>query len=221
MRKPGRAIAWLRCLVAAAGLAACLSARAQSPGPPGASRCKTAALELGQVPKCLDVKLPCTDGVSRSASDVRGARGTLILFTCNHCPYVKAWQDRIVRIGNAAPAKGIGVLAIDSNDPAMVPGDRLDAMKALAEAKGYRFAYAADASARVARAFGASRTPEAFLLDASGRLVYHGTVDDSAQDEKSVTRRWLADAIDAVAEGREVAVKQTKALGCAIKYAPE
>ena len=218
-----RSIGLVRRLAAAAALAACVQApvRAQAPPATGPSRCKTAALGMGQAPRCTDVKLPCTDGTARSVADVRGERGTLIVFICNHCPYVKAWQDRIVRACDAAAAKGIGVIAVDSNDPAMVPGDSLGAMKQVAESKGYRFPYACDATARVARAFGASRTPEAFLLDASGRLVYHGTVDDSAQDEKAVTHRWLADAIDAVATGREVPVKETKALGCAIKYAPE
>jgi peroxiredoxin len=185
------------------------------------SRAKTVALALGATPRCLDVRLPCTDGKARSIADLKGPKGTLILFICNHCPYVKAWQDRIVAACNGARAKGIGVLAVDANDPAMVPGDGLADMKQLAESKGYAFPYASDPTSCLARAFGASRTPEAFLIDADGRLVYHGTVDDSAQDPAAVTRHWLADAIDAVAAGREVPVKETKALGCAIKYAAE
>ena len=166
----------------------------------------------------LTEKLACVDGRKLAIADVRGTKGTLVVFTCNHCPFVKAWQDRLVAACNAAGEKGIGVVAVNSNDVSVVPGDGLKPMKELADAKGYRFPYGCDSGARIARAFGATRTPEVFLLDAQGRVAYHGAIDDNAENAAGVKQRWLADAIDALAAGREIAVKETKAMGCSIKF---
>jgi hypothetical protein len=160
----------------------------------------------------------CTDGKQATIATSAGKTGTLILFTCNHCPFVKAWQDRMVAVAHRAQSKGIGVIALNANDVKVVPGDALEPMKGLASSKGYKFPYGCDDGAKIARAFGATRTPEAFLLDASGRVVYHGAIDDSSESAAKVKERWLADAVDALAEGREVAVKETKAIGCAIKF---
>jgi hypothetical protein len=111
----------------------------------------------------------------------------------------------------------VGVIAINSNDPAAFPEDNFDAMKTRATDLGFRFPYAMDATSDIARAFGATHTPEAFLFDAKGKLVYHGAVDDNAHDEKAVQQPWLRQAVDAVAAGKTVATAETKALGCGIK----
>jgi peroxiredoxin len=202
------------------GLEAAAPAPQPAPASSPAAAGRRPALEPGTVApaEVLAAKMTCTDGRQLSVADAKGAKGTLIVFTCNHCPFVKAWQERLVQLGNAAAEKGIGVIAVNSNDVAVVPGDALGAMKGVAEARGYRFPYACDESSRLARAFGATRTPEVFLLDASGRVAYHGAIDDNAENPAAVKSRWLADAIDAVVAGREVPVKKTKAIGCAIKY---
>lgn len=174
-------------------------------------------LAIGQPVPLADVKMKSTTGKQISIADAAGKKGTLVIFTCNHCPWVRAWQGRTTALGNAALAKGIGVIAINSNDPDQFPEDAFAPMQARARELGIKFPYVMDATSDVGRAFGATRTPEAFLFDAGGKLVYHGTVDDNAHHEDQVTQRWLADAVDAVAAGKQVPISETKAMGCGIK----
>ena len=163
------------------------------------------------------VAMKNVDSKTVTLADAAGKKGTLVLFICNHCPWVKRWQSRIATIGNAARQRGIGVVAINSNDPEAYPEDSFDGMKTRAKAVGYKFPYVVDETSDLARAFGASKTPEAFLFDASGKLVYHGAIDDNAQDAKAVEHRWLQDAVVAVQGSKPVAVAETKAMGCGIK----
>ncbi len=201
---------------------ALLLAALPAPGPAGLARAQGSgapvALALGSSAPMATTALRNVDGKDVTIASAAGRKGTLVIFICNHCPWVKAWQSRIAEAGNGALAKGVGVIAINPNDPAAYPEDAFDEMGRRAKQVGYRFAYAVDATSDVARAFGASHTPEAFLFDAKGRLVYHGAVDDNAQDPKAVKSHWLADAIAAVAAGRPVAATETKALGCSIKF---
>ncbi|MEW6335949.1 MAG: thioredoxin family protein [Acidobacteriota bacterium] len=178
------------------------------------------ALELGAAMPSRDVKMKNVNGQTLSLAGAGGEKGTLVVFSCNHCPYVKAWEERITALGNEYLRKGIGVVAVNSNDAAEYPDDDLPAMQARARERGFEFPYVVDATSNVARAFGATKTPEAFLFDAAGRLVYHGTIDDNAQDPAKVGKRYLRDALEDLLAGREVAVKETKALGCSIKFRP-
>jgi peroxiredoxin len=177
-------------------------------------------LALGAAAPERDLKMKSVDGKEYSIASVAGKKGTLVIFTCNHCPWVKHWQGRIAAIGNAAAAQGIGVIAINSNDPSQFPEDAYDEMVSRAKQLGLRFPYVMDATSDVGRAFGATHTPEAFVFDADGKLVYHGGVDDNAESERAVSHAWLHDAMDAVANGRTVALAETKALGCSIKLRP-
>ena len=177
-----------------------------------------AALSLGDAAPMAAVKMKAVDGRELSIADAAGAKGTLVMFSCNHCPYVKAWEDRIAAIGNGAPAQGVGVIVINANDPEAYPDDDYAAMQKRAQEKGFKFPYVVDATSDVARAFGATRTPEVYLFDAAGKLVYKGAIDDNAQDAAKVQHRYLADALEAVSAGREVAVRETKAIGCSIKF---
>lgn len=176
-----------------------------------------AKLAIGKPAPMRDTPMKNVDGKEITIAQAAGKRGTMVLFICNHCPWVKMWQSRIAAIGNAAAEKGIGVIAINANDPEAYPEDGYDQMKERAEQVGYKFPYVVDATSEVARAFGASHTPEAYIFDARGKLVYHGGVDDNARDEASVKSAWLHDAVDAVAAGHKVATAETKALGCGIK----
>jgi hypothetical protein len=183
------------------------------------------AAAAAPVPLALGAKAPMdgvamknVDGRNLTLAGAKGKKGTLVLFICNHCPWVKMWQPRLAEIGNDALGRGIGVVAINGNDPAAYPEDAFEVMVERAKEVGYKFPYVVDATSDVARAFGATKTPEAFLFDAKGRLVYHGAVDDNARDAKAVTNRWLADAVAAVAAGKPVAVAESKALGCSIKF---
>ena len=176
-----------------------------------------ASLAIGQTAPLRDAPLKNVGGGETSIAATAGKKGTLVIFMCNHCPWVKAWQTRIAAVGNAALGRGIGVIAINSNDPVAFPEDDFDGMIARARLLGFRFPYAMDTTSDVGRAFGATRTPEAFLFDAAGKLVYHGAVDDNAREEKAVKQPWLRQAVEAVARGKTVPVGETKAFGCGIK----
>jgi len=177
------------------------------------------ALGIGDPIPAADLAMKNVNGREVAIKDVAGPKGTLVIFSCNHCPYVKAWEARLVALGNDAVKRGVGVIAINSNDPSSFPEDGFEAMKEKAGARGYAFPYVVDAGAsRLARAFGASHTPEAFLFDAKGMLVYHGAIDDNVEDAAKVTRPYLHDAVDAVVSGARPAVAESKAIGCSIKF---
>jgi len=175
------------------------------------------ALTLGDRAPAADVKMKNVDGRELTIGEVAGARGTLVIFSCNHCPWVKAWEQRLAELGNACKAKGIGVIVVNPNDPAAYPEDSFEGMQERAKARGFQFPYVVDSTSGVARAFGATRTPEAFLFDAAGVLVYHGAIDDNAEDAAKVTKHYLRDALDAVATGARPAIAESKAIGCSIK----
>ena len=184
----------------------------------GAGVASSFALQLGDLIPSGELKMKNVDGRELAVRDVSGPKGTLVIFSCNHCPYVKAWEDRLVALGNDAVKLGVGVIAINPNDPAVIPADGFEQMKERATAHGYAFPYVVDSGAsQLARAFGATHTPEAFLFDPKGALVYHGAIDDNAEDASKVTRRYLRDAIDAVVSGSRPAVAESKAIGCSLK----
>jgi thiol-disulfide isomerase/thioredoxin len=176
------------------------------------------ALTLGDGLTSTATSMKNIDGSMLSIDDVKGEKGTLVIFTCNACPWVKAWEDRIAEIGNMAQTKGVGVIAINPNDPGRVPEDGYEVMQTRAKEKGFEFPYVVDGTSGVARAYGATRTPEVFLFDAEGKLVYHGTIDDNAKAADKVEKHFLRDALKSLIEGDEIPVKETKALGCSIKF---
>jgi peroxiredoxin len=176
-----------------------------------------AGLAIGDQAPLATVKLANVDGKSITLAEVRGKKGTLVVFTCNHCPWAQAWEGRIIELGNLYSKKGFGVVAINSNDPEAYPEDAFAVMKDRAKERGMAFPYVVDATSDLARAFGATHTPEAYLFDNEGKLVYHGGVDDNAKHPDQVTARWLRDALEAVATGKQIAVAETKAMGCSIK----
>lgn len=176
------------------------------------------ALPIGASIPMSDVKMKNVDGTVRTLADVKKPAGTLVVFTCNHCPFAKMWESRIVELGNAYASKGVGVIAINANDPKVAAEDAFDVMQQRAKERGMQFPYVVDATSNVARAFGATRTPEAFLFDKDGKLVYHGTIDDNGEEPSKVEKPYLKDALEAVLSGRDVPVKETKSIGCGIKF---
>jgi peroxiredoxin len=174
-------------------------------------------LNIGDKAPSTSVKMKGVDGREVSIADVVGKEGTLVVFSCNHCPFAKAWQDRIAAIGNAAEGKSVGVIVINSNDPTDYPEDNYAEMQKRAQQLGFKFPYVVDATSDVARQFGATRTPEAFLFDKDGKLVYHGAIDDS-QNAAQVEKHFLQDAVDAMVANKDVATKETKFVGCGIKF---
>ncbi len=176
------------------------------------------AIQLGDQAPAVDVKMKDVSGRMVSIADVRGEKGTMVMFSCNACPWVKAWETRIAELGNRAPEMGIGVIVINPNDPAKVAEDSYEVMQERARERGFQFPYVVDDTSGVAKAFGATRTPEVFLFDAAGKLVYHGAIDDNAREPEKVEKHYLADAMQAVAAGKPVPVAETKAIGCTIKW---
>jgi len=192
-----------------------LLALAACAGTASVSAAKT--LAIGQPAPMRETSLKSVDGKDVTLAGAAGEKGTLVIFMCNHCPWVKMWQTRIATIGNLALVQGIGVVAVNSNDPSAFPEDAFEEMVARSKQLEFHFPYVVDATSDLARAFGATRTPEAFLFNAKGKLVYHGTIDDNARDEGAVSQPWLRQAVEAVAAGRTVRVAETKALGCSVK----
>jgi peroxiredoxin len=175
-------------------------------------------LALGAAPPMTDMKMMNVNGEEVTIAGVQGKNGTLVIFSCNACPYAKAWEERIVTLGNEYAKKGIGVVMINSNDPNVQADDSYDVMKQRAESRGMEFPYVVDATSDVARAYGATRTPEAFLFDKKGKLVYHGAIDDNSKDASAVKARYLKDALTAVSAGKKIKMAETKSIGCGIKF---
>jgi peroxiredoxin len=176
------------------------------------------ALAIGDAIPSSSEKLKNVDGKEITLAEKKCEKGTLVVFTCNHCPYVKAWEDRIAALGNEYGKKGIGVVAINSNNPAKNADDGFEGMQQRARDKKLEFPYAVDETSGVAKAFGATKTPEVFLFDAQGKLAYHGAVDDNSESAEGVKAHYLKDAMDAVIAGKPASPAETKALGCGIKF---
>ena len=167
-----------------------------------------------------DFLLPNTvSGKNFSYAEVAGEQGTLVMFICNHCPYVVHINGQLVALGNDYADSGIGIAAISSNDAQSHPADAPDKMKQQAERLGYAFPYLYDESQDVARAYQAACTPDFFLFDGDAKLVYRGRLDDSTPGSgKPVTGADLRAAMDAMLAGRAVAWEQVPSMGCNIKF---
>jgi peroxiredoxin len=168
--------------------------------------------------KAHDFTLPATDGRTYSLSDLKGPNGTLIVFMCNHCPYVKAVIDRLIRDANDLKALGVTTIAISSNDATAYPADSFDNMRRWAEEKRFPFPYLHDETQEVARAYGAVCTPDFFGYDAGLGLQYRGRLDESKRDQAPNARRELYEAMRQVAETGQGPKEQVPSMGCSIKW---
>ena len=164
-----------------------------------------------------DFALKNVDGETVSLSDYENAKGYIVTFTCNTCPYAKAYEDRLIDLHNKYASQGYPVVAINPNDPAMKPGDSVEEMKVRAKDKGFPFAYLFDEGQMVFPKFGATRTPHVFLLDKDMVVKYIGAIDDNAQDASAVKTKYVEDAIAAMEAGKNPDPSTTKAVGCGIK----
>jgi peroxiredoxin len=161
--------------------------------------------------------LPGADGMAHTLDDYADAKALALVQSCNHCPYVQAWEDRMISLQSQYADRGFRLVAIASNDAENYPEDSFEEMKRRAEKRGFTFDYLYDESQQIARTLGAGRTPEVFLFGPERTLLYHGAIDDNL-DEGAVTKHYLRDAIEAVLEGREPEVKDTPAVGCTVKW---
>jgi peroxiredoxin len=174
--------------------------------------------DIGDV--ATDFKLKNVDGKMVSLSDYTDAKGFIVIFSCNTCPYVVAYEDRMIELHNAYAKKGFPVIAINPNDPEVSPGDSFEKMQERAKEKNFPFAYVFDEKQEIFPQYGATRTPHVYLLEKTnnGNIVrYIGAIDDNFRDASAVQEKFLEDAIDAIMNKTEVQVKTTRAIGCTIK----
>ena len=162
--------------------------------------------------------LPGIDGKSYSLMDFKKAKVLVIVFSCNHCPYVQAYEDRMIAFDKEYGPKGIHFLAINSNETEDYPEDTFEEMVKRGKKKGFAFPYLRDDDQRVAEAFGATHTPEFFVFDRERRLRYHGKMDDNYQTPTAVKKRYLEDAVNALLSGTPVQEPETYSIGCTIKW---
>ena len=167
---------------------------------------------------CPDFTLPGTDGRTYSRRDFEGADALLVMFICNHCPYVKAIEDRLIALGRFFKDRAVKIVAINANDADNYPADSFPKMKEQAELKGYPFPYLFDESQETARAFDAVCTPDFFLYDKQLKLSYRGRLDDSWKDPSLVKTEELKAAIEALLNGRTPSAQQISSMGCNIKW---
>jgi peroxiredoxin len=161
--------------------------------------------------------LPGVDGQNHSLDSYADADVLVLVQSCNHCPYVQAWDQRLNTVARDYADRGVRVVAINSNDAASHPEDSFEEMQKRAAAQGFVFDYLYDEPQAVATELASERTPEVFLFDRSRQLVYHGAIDDS-RDEDAVSQHYLRDALDAVLSGQEPVLNETPPVGCTVKW---
>ncbi len=174
--------------------------------------------------KAPNFNLKNVDGKEYSFDNILDANGNkpkgfVVVFTCNTCPYAVANEQRLIDLHNTYSPKGYPVVAIQPNDPAQKPGDSFEAMKKNAEEKGFPFLYLLDDGQEVFPKYGATKTPEIFLVDANRIVRYHGAIDDSPRNADGVNEKFVEQAIDAIDSGNDPKTTRTKAIGCGIKGA--
>jgi peroxiredoxin len=166
---------------------------------------------------CPQFSLSSVDGKTYSRDDFAKSKGTVVMFICNHCPYVQAIEDRMIALAHAFMPKGVSFIGICSNDPKDHPEDAPAQLLERWQAKNYGFPYLVDESQDVAKAFGAVCTPDIYLYDSALKLRYRGRLDDSWRNPKNVHRQELKEAIEALLEGRS-SMEQNPSMGCSIKW---
>ena len=173
-------------------------------------------LEIGS--PAPDFNLTDVDDKKYSLESFKDKNALIIIFSCNHCPYVQAYEDRIIQLQKDYADKGVAIVAINSNEDVNYPDDSFDNMKKRAAEKNFNFPYLRDEEQSVARAYDATHTPEIFLFDTDRRLVFHGKIDDNWQEPDKVQNQYLRDALDELLAGKEISVPETFTIGCTIKW---
>ncbi len=183
-------------------------------------------LTLNQIPgllpgaKAPDFSLPGVDGKTYSLGSFKDKPVVVLFFSCNHCPYVQAWESRFVDVQRDYAAKGVQLVAINANDTDKYPEDDLEHMKARSRQQGFNFPYLFDAAQKVAEAYGPVATPDFYVLDKSRVVRYRGRLDDNHKDPKAVTERFLRNALDDLLAGKTPRKPLTPPYGCSIKWKP-
>ena len=183
-----------------------------------ASFVKVDGYKIGDV--ATDFSLPNVDGDMVSLGDFKDAKGFIVIFTCNTCPYSVAYEDRIIALNKKYKSRGYPVIAINPNDPAAIEGDELADMKVRAVEKGFTFPYLQDVGQQVYPQYGATKTPHVFILQKNGEnniVRYIGSIDDNSRNPKKVTKRFAEQSVNDLLAGKSPTITKTKAIGCSIK----
>lgn len=175
-------------------------------------------LEIGEKMPGIDHLLLGLNGKNITLGDIKGAKGTLVIFSCNTCPWVLRWEDRYVSIASRYLQKGIGMIAVNSNISRFKGDDSLNKMVKHAKENNYNFPYVQDPKAKLAYAFGATKTPHVYLFDNKEKLVYRGAIDDNARQADNVEEPFLLNALDQLLAGKKIKKTSSKAIGCSIKF---
>lgn len=173
-------------------------------------------LEIGS--SAPDFNLIGIDDKKYSLLSFKDNKALIVIFSCNHCPYVQAYEERIIKIQNEYSDKGVAVVAINSNEDVNYPDDSFENMKKRAAEQNFNFQYLRDEDQGVARAYDATHTPEIFLFDKERKLAFHGKIDDNWQEPDKVQNHYLRDALDELLAGKEISVPETFTIGCTIKW---
>lgn len=175
------------------------------------------SIAIGSNAPLLDQAMKDVSGKMIAVKDAMKQNGVLVMFSCNTCPYVIKNQSRTKEIAAFAKANNIGIILLNSNEAQRGGDDSFAAMQQYAKNQGYDFPYVVDANHQQADAYGATRTPELFLLDVQGKLVYKGAIDDSPADIAKVNRIHAREAIKELVDGKSVSIKESRSVGCTIK----
>lgn len=174
-------------------------------------------LPIGSNLPSAEKKMKDISGKEVSFKDAMKKNGLLVMFSCNTCPVVGKYQSRTLETARFAADNEVGVILLNPNEAARDNGESFDDMKSYGSEQGYNFSYVLDENAKMADAFGATRTPEIFLFDKTGKLVYHGAIDDNANGAGEVTRKHARIAIEEMATGKDISTAKTRFVGCSIK----
>ena len=175
-------------------------------------------LSIGNEILGIDYTLKNIDGNDTSLDKLKKSNGILVVFSCNTCPWVIRWQDRYNVLSGFSKKNDIGFVAVNSNARLHESVDSMDEMIYHATANEYSFPYVLDKNAKLAKAFGAMKTPHVYLFNSDNKLVYTGAIDDNAKSANKVKNNYLMDAIRALGSNKKIKISETKALGCSIKY---
>ena len=174
------------------------------------------AISVGSTAPSFSLK--GVDGEQYSLDTFADKKVVAVIFSCNHCPYVMAWEDRMIAIQRGYEGRGVALIAINSNNAAAYPADSFENMVKRSQDKSFNFPYVRDETQEVAKAYAATRTPEVFLLDAQRIVRYHGAIDDNYDDPNAVREHYLRNALDAVLEGKTPPRAETPPVGCTVKW---
>ena len=177
----------------------------------------TNLLKIGDKAPMIQYNMEDISGIEVSLESLKRDNGLVVVFSCNTCPFVIAWEDRYNIVADLCSQSNIGMVAINSNEAKRDGDDSMEAMISHAKEKGYSFKYTVDTNSELAKAFGATKTPQVFLFDKNLKLVYTGAIDDNLKNAEKVDRFYLKDAINNMVSGSKIDPNITKALGCSIK----